>query len=521
MPFDPDAFLAEKQTEVPVGGSAKAFDPDAFLASSESIIESQPVSMTETALRGAAQGATASFGDELTSGVDALVETIREKAGGSSSLASGKGLKDKYEAALSQNRGLNLIAEQANPGTALVGQLGGALPSAIATGGTSLAGQAAAATGLGALTSVGQSEGKTASEAAKEAATSGALAGGLSLLLGGGIKLLGKGLSKLFESPAQAGKLSYQIEKSLTDPKVAQQIGQEIYDVGDNFAVLSQESRKQIGQNLDSIASRTNARINPNSVIEDVVSKLDDYNPGRNALAQGAKQDLKDAVLEISQDLFKKADADGKVSFSDLHKLKQTLSQTVYEQGLYKDSSYVDKLAKQMYKGLSSTLKKADATGEYENLSKVYQTLSSSDPEAFTVNALKYLQDPWDVNSRGRLTKLLGDLQTMGPDLKNTYLPKLAKFIDEDFQNAAIKAELLKKVGGKNGALALKGVPLPNPSAIASDIGAGLSALKPALNAVSSVAEKAGSLSPIQGPIARPVAGGLVTVGTSQGSNRR
>lgn len=33
MPFNPDEFLAEKQAEVPVAGSAKQFDPDAFLAS--------------------------------------------------------------------------------------------------------------------------------------------------------------------------------------------------------------------------------------------------------------------------------------------------------------------------------------------------------------------------------------------------------------------------------------------------------------------------------------------------------
>lgn len=525
MPFNPDEYLAKKQAKQPASGTASGFDPSAYLTSKgvntlpdNGNIPSGP-SQGEAFARGAAQGATFSFGDELTSGVDAAVEKARELATGNTSLAPGGSLGDKYDAAKEQNRAVNKAAADAHPYTDIGGQIVGGLPAAIASGGSSLLTQAATGAGIGALNSLGSSENQTSEDALKNAAGSGGIAGGLALLLGGSARLVTKGISKLLESPLKAGSMAYNLSKTLTNPQVAQQIGQEIDNTGAQFAKLSQEARATIGQNLDSIASRTNAKVNPNNVIKNVVDQLDAYNPGRNALAQGAKSDLKDAIKNISEDLLKSADKDGKVNFSDLHKLKQTLSQTVFEQGLYQDSKYVDKLAKQLYSGVANTLKSADASGEYANLSKVYQTLSSSDPEAFSANALKYLQDPWDVSSRGRLARLLGDMQTMGTDLKNTYIPKLAHFIDNEFQNAAVKAEILKKVGGKNGALVLKGVSLPNPSAIASDIGAGLAPLKPAINGISRASQGLRSLVPIEGPIAGPAAGGFSTVTSSQLGN--
>lgn len=524
MPFNPDEFLAAKQEKT----APIAFDPDAFLgaapapAPTQAPVETNQVSKKESVLRGAAQGATANFGDELTSGVDAAVEKIRELATGKTSLAPGKSLGEKYDAALKQNRSQNAKAEEANPKSYTAGNIAGSLPGAIATGGSSLPGMIGASAGLGALSSLGASEGQTAEQATKEAAKAGAISGGLAALLGGSLKLITKGGQSVLKGPKEAFKLSYDMEKTLSDPRVAQQIGQEIDDVGLKFADLSQQSRAQIGQNLDTIASRTGATINPNNFIKETVAKLDKFDPGRNALGQGAKADLKDMIGKISQDLFKQGDEAGNVSFKTIHDLKQNLGEMIYEQGLYKDNAYVDKVAKSLYKNVSNALKTADGSGEYANLSKVYQTLSSSDPDAFTANALKYLQDPWDSNARGRLGRLLGDLQTMAPDMKERYVPELANFIDQDLQKAAIKMELLKNVGGKTGALALKGIPLPNPSAIASDLGAsvGQSALKPLASGISQGANSLRGLIPVSGELATPIGRGLQTVGNSQIGSR-
>jgi len=82
--------------------------------------------------------------------------------------------------------------------------------------------------------------------------------------------------------------------------------------------------------------------------------------------------------------------------------------------------------------------------------------------------------------------------------------------------------ELLKNVGGKTGALALKGIPLPNPSAIASDLGAsvGQSALKPLASGISQGANSLRGLIPVSGELATPIGRGLQTVGNSQIGSR-
>lgn len=512
MPFNPDEFLAQKQVDTAVGGSAKQFDPDGFLAAADAVSPTDfGPSKTESFAKGAAQGATLGFGDELSAAAGALVPTATDNA-------LNRGYTDRYAAQRDQLRSGNLQAQDANPISYLGGAVGGGLPSAIATGGSGLLRQVAAGAGIGGASSLGYSQDQSFADASSNAGKSAALGGALTLLINGGLQLISKGVKSLTKGPATAGKISYELEKSLNDPIVAQQVGKSIDDVGSKFATLSQETRSQIGQNLDTLASRTNARVNPNSVISSIVDKLDNFDPGRNALGQAAKADLKDDIAAISKDLFQNADKDGNISFQDLHKLKQNLSQVVFEQGKYADNSYVDKLAKNLYSGIASTLKTADKTGEYSNLSKVYQTLSSSDPHAFSANALKYLQDPWDVTARGRLGRLLGDMQDMAPDLRSTYMPKLASFIDNEFQDAAVNAEILKKVGGKNGALALKGVPLPHPSAIASDIGGALGAspLKPIMSGISSGMKNARGLVPIEGPIAGPAAGALGTITSSE-----
>lgn len=521
MPFDPDAFLG-KDASTKTGGS---FDPDAFLAGKAEFVPPPALSSptkVESAARGAAQGATLNFGDELTSAVDAGVEKLREVFTGKTSLAPGKGLGDKYQAALEQNRGQNKQAQEANPGSYSVGSLAGSLPAAIGTGGSSIPAMIGSAAAGGAIASLGESEGKSAEDATKEAAKSAAISGGLAAILGGTFKILSKGASTVGNTDAaKTFKMSYDLEKSLADPKVAQQIGKEFYQTGDEFAKISQEARSQIGQNLETIANRVTAKVNPDSVIKGVVDKLDKFNPGRNAIGQAAKDDLRDFITQVGQDLASQADETGKVSFQALHKLKQNLGETVFEQGLYKDNSYVDKLAKELYRGVSSSLKSADATGEYSNLSKVYQTLSTSDPEAFSANALKYFQDPFNVDNSRKLGRLLGDIQELSPEVQKQYIPQLAHFIDNNLPNAALKAELLKKAGGKTGIAALRGIPLPASAPLASNLGAAASSLKPVINTVNAAASGARGLIPIQGPIAGPaVRGALSDLSSKAGTQR-
>ena len=486
----------------------------ALALDSEALLPAVPTK-AESLGRGLAQGATLGFGDELSAAVGSLIPTDTDKA-------LGRGIGDRYTNIKETLRGENQAAAEANPITSALGEITGMVPGAIATGAGGLARQVAAAGGTGALASLGASKDQSFTDASKEAGKTGALAAGLAFVLGGAFKIGTKVTSAVTKNAKESFKLSYDLEKSLSDPAVARQIGQQIDDVGAKFQSLSQTSRNTIGEGLDNLASKTLTPVDIDPVIKEIADKIGKFNPGRNALAQGAKNDLNDALTKISQDLFREADEAGKVPFSVLHDVKKQLSQMVYEQGLYSDSPYVEKLAKNLYSGVSRTLKQADKSGQYGELSKVYSALSSSDPEAFTANALKYLQDPWDLNARGRLGKLLGDMDKLAPDMKKLYTPELSAFIEKDFQNAAIKAEVLKKVGGKTGALALKGFPLPNPSALASDAGAylGASPVKPAMTVLGDVASSARGMIPLEGPLAARGLQGLNVIGSNKVANK-
>lgn len=132
--------------------------------------EPEDISKTESFLRGAAQGASFGFADELTAKTESL-------------------LSDKeYEQALAESREAYKAAEEANPMTSFAGNIAGgvAIPvpllGAAATGATTAAKAgklALAGAGMGAVAGVGTSEAeKLSADTAKEAA-SGAVAGAL------------------------------------------------------------------------------------------------------------------------------------------------------------------------------------------------------------------------------------------------------------------------------------------------------------------------------------------------------
>ena len=135
----------------------------------------------ESFLRGAAQGATLGFGDELTG----AVEGAYHAATGPESLG------DAYRRSRDESRANNSVAEDANPKTYLGGQLGGGLAGAALTGGASEAGLIARL-GQGAL--AGAASGAGASDAdltqgdvggvARDAAIGGALGLGGTAALG-------------------------------------------------------------------------------------------------------------------------------------------------------------------------------------------------------------------------------------------------------------------------------------------------------------------------------------------------
>ena len=107
----------------------------------------------KSALRGAAQGVTSGFADELTAGAEALLTP------------------KSYDQALAESRANYKQAEQANPITFNVGDIAGSIAQptpfgklSLATKGGKLALKAAQAGAMGGLETLGKSDDKSASD---------------------------------------------------------------------------------------------------------------------------------------------------------------------------------------------------------------------------------------------------------------------------------------------------------------------------------------------------------------------
>jgi hypothetical protein len=157
MNFDPDAYLASKAA--PSGGP-QGFDPDSYLAvkaggaPAPAAPGTPPPGYLESLARGAGQGVSLGFADEIAgaggAGVDAL-----QKGSLSDVVADYIANRDKY-------RQGDAAAEAANPKTFLAGNIGGGLATAAIPGlnigrAATLGGRVAGAAGLGALAAAGGS----------------------------------------------------------------------------------------------------------------------------------------------------------------------------------------------------------------------------------------------------------------------------------------------------------------------------------------------------------------------------
>lgn len=136
------------------------------------------VSELESGLRGAAQGVSLGFSDELTGGLEALKDVaLTDKQ-----LSD---LEDLYIQHRDESRKANKLAQEANPGSYTTGEIAGSVGTAFIPGMNvgkiaSLGGRVAANAGLGALAATGLSDADNASEVAKDALKGGALAGATS-----------------------------------------------------------------------------------------------------------------------------------------------------------------------------------------------------------------------------------------------------------------------------------------------------------------------------------------------------
>ncbi len=187
MPFNPDKFLQET---TPTG----AFDPDKFLTETAPVPTTPPV---ESALAGAAEGASLGFADELVGAGKAAYKT----AFGDKTLSQ---LPETYRTERDQARGYLEKAQKDNPKSYLAGQIGGGVASSAALPGIGAARGIGGALGLGAAYGLGESNADLTKgevgQAAKDAATGAAIGG----VTHGAVSAVGAGLRQL--TPENAAK---------------------------------------------------------------------------------------------------------------------------------------------------------------------------------------------------------------------------------------------------------------------------------------------------------------------------
>lgn len=172
MAFNPDEYLASKKKST--------FDPDAYLAANKP----QP-SMLESGLRGAAQGASLGFSDELTGAL--------ESTAGSLGLVPDK----TYEQSRDEARANNQAAQKANPVTYGAGEIGGGLASSFALPGAAatMGGRALQAGATGAIMGYGVTDKR---EDILPAMATGATLGAIATpLIEGGAGLISRGVNKV------------------------------------------------------------------------------------------------------------------------------------------------------------------------------------------------------------------------------------------------------------------------------------------------------------------------------------
>lgn len=193
--FDPDEFLSKSEV------SSSDFDPDAFLGE-------QAPSEAESALRGAAQGASFDLADEISGGAEALFNKV-----GGDPVAFGE-LYKKYR---DESREKFKAAQEANPKSYAAGQIGGSIASAaLIPGGSAATLAKAAKTGAayGALSGFGSSESDSASGLAKDVAVGaglgaagGALAKGAERAMGASKNLVRGASDKITDTATSAGSV--------------------------------------------------------------------------------------------------------------------------------------------------------------------------------------------------------------------------------------------------------------------------------------------------------------------------
>lgn len=400
------------------------------LPSPEQVTKQEEISKLESLARGAGQGVTLGFGDELAAGVGAAldrpVQYISDTLAGVPEDLRGESeeskLLDRYERMRDEERTKNLEAQEANPGTYLTGEIGGALSLPLGALGQGVKGtraaKALAASRLGKLTGAGVQAlekaplvGKTLSSSAKalpsviaESAVYGAgqadefkeipqaaidsamLAGGTTVALPVALQGVTKAMSKL-GSKASKGAISLSLgmpmkevdelfknpEKYGMDTRQINEIAEDLANragkIGDEASDFSQQARNVLDTDKSESAF----------VLADYFDSVARGLNKEDKAARKAVEQFRDIIL---------SDFPQGVSQADKQNIVDRLSKMAYKQSGDKKTSEVAKVFRNLRRKVSEDLKTAnpqykelmdESSRRMEKLSKLNKKLGLED----------------------------------------------------------------------------------------------------------------------------------------------
>lgn len=269
MAFDPDKFLKKYETQASPKEEKprrKAFDPDEFLREKKSVVES--------AARGAAQGASFGFADEITGALEAVKDVaLTDKELGD--------LVDQYKKRRDESRKEYDMAEKDNSGAYMAGNVAGGVATAFIPGvglagnlgkGASLGAKVAQGAKLGAVEGAAFGLGESRADLTegdvggvlKDTATGAAVGGAL----GGALPAVGHGLGKVLNSnpartatkktanlavdlPEQYTDMILDNPKLIRDPATLPTVQDEVVKAANNLSEIVKELDNAAWNTLD------------------------------------------------------------------------------------------------------------------------------------------------------------------------------------------------------------------------------------------------------------------------------
>lgn len=330
----------------------------------EEWVDDQPVGMTESGLRGLAQGGSLGFADEITGALESL-------------------FSDKtYEQARDESRANYAKAKESNPSTYLAGEVGGGIGTAFIPGlnivkGASLAKTAGQAALQGGLMGAGYSEADNIGAMAIDAGKGAALGGTLGAGVGATAKLLSPHIERAVQGISSgSGDMAERFAaralgaergtiKKLGIDKV-KGAGRQALDEGvlsplastddliaRNTAVKS-SGGKMMGEAYDAIDSAGASTFNPT----DVANKVDDELGGfyRSPINRGETNQLENTLEAI------RMRGDGNIPLREAQVLKQELGKVANWKNNLPPTDK-EKMAREAYGIVSSQIDDAVAGG--------------------------------------------------------------------------------------------------------------------------------------------------------------